>query len=95
MICGLTNAAPAFEDECPDITVDLKASIADFATDEEKKQEAIKAKAEKDILYGSLWCFGGVIGTMADIGFIFWGAIVFGGIQLVQGLTAMPQKKSE
>jgi hypothetical protein len=47
---------------------------------------AKKERATKDIVYGALWCVGGIVATAADIGFIFWGAIVFGGIQLVKGL---------
>ncbi len=46
-----------------------------------------KAQANKDILYGALWCGGGTIATLANIGFIFWGAIIFGGIQLVKGIV--------
>lgn len=47
---------------------------------------AKKKHAEKEMLYGALWCVGGTIATLADIGFIFWGAIVFGGIQFIRGL---------
>ncbi len=47
---------------------------------------AKKESAKKDILYGALWCVGGTVATLANIGFIFWGAIVFGGIQLIRGL---------
>lgn len=50
----------------------------------EKAQK--KEEANKDMLYGALWCIGGIVGTMANIGFIFWGAIIFGGIQFVKGL---------
>lgn len=45
-----------------------------------------RERANKDMLYGGLWCVGGTIATLADIGFIFWGAIVFGGIQLIRGI---------
>ena len=45
-----------------------------------------KEKAKKDILYGALWCGGGIILTLANIGFIFWGAVIFGGYQLIKGL---------
>ena len=51
-----------------------------------KLDEAKKSAARKDIIWGSVWCFGGLIGTFANTGFIFWGAIIFGGIQLVKGL---------
>jgi hypothetical protein len=46
-----------------------------------------KDKAKKDVLYGGLWLVGGTILTMSNIGFIFWGAIIFGGIQLIRGLS--------
>ncbi|WP_298153649.1 hypothetical protein [Flavobacterium sp.] len=43
-------------------------------------------RANKDMLYGGLWLVGGTVLTLANIGFIFWGAIVFGGIQFGRGL---------
>jgi len=46
---------------------------------------AKKEQANKDMLYGALWCVGGIVATLADIGFIFWGAILFGGIQFIKG----------
>ena len=39
-----------------------------------------------DMLWGAVWCIGGIIATFADIGYIFYGAIIFGGIQFVQGV---------
>jgi hypothetical protein len=45
-----------------------------------------KKQANKDMLYGALWCVGGILATMSDVGAIFWGAIVFGGIQFFKGL---------
>lgn len=44
-------------------------------------------QAQKDVLYGAIWLIGGVVLTYAEIGYIFWGAIVFGGIQLIRGLS--------
>lgn len=49
-------------------------------------QDAVREKAGKDMLYGALWFVGGLVATMADIGAIFWGAMVFGGIQFIGGL---------
>jgi len=57
-----------------DITVIL-GYLGDLAKNERR------AKAKKGMLYGALWCIGGTVLTMAHIGFIFWGAIVFGAIQ--------------
>lgn len=48
--------------------------------------EARKKQANKDMLYGALWCVGGIVATASDIGAIFWGAILFGGIQFFKGL---------
>ena len=42
--------------------------------------------ATKDILVGGLFFFGGLIATIADFGYIFYGAIIFGGIQFFRGL---------
>ncbi len=53
----------------------------DSVYDQERKKQA-----NKDMLYGALWCVGGIIATMSDIGAIFWGAIIFGGIQFFKGL---------
>ena len=49
--------------------------------------DARMERANKDMLYGALWCVGGIVGTAAQIGFIFWGAILFGGIQFFKGLA--------
>ncbi len=54
---------------------------------ESRVQDVRLEKARKDMLYGGLWFAGGVILTAANIGFIFWGAILFGGIQFFRGLS--------
>ena len=54
---------------------------------EDPIREAKKAQAKKDMLHGGLWCAGGLALTMAHVGFVFWGAILFGGIQFIKGLT--------
>lgn len=51
-------------------------------------REGVKKQANRDILFGSLWCIGGTVLTLANVGFIFWGAIVFGGAQLIKGLIS-------
>jgi hypothetical protein len=56
---------------------------------ESQINSARKKRAYRDIIFGSLWCFGGIILTAAHIGFIFWGAIVFGGIQIIRGLISL------
>jgi hypothetical protein len=44
-----------------------------------------KEKAKKDMLYGGLWAVGGTVATLSNIGYIFWGAILFGAIQFIRG----------
>ncbi len=54
---------------------------------EEQIEQARRARAKRDVIFGSLWTVGGTVMTLADIGFIFWGAIVFGFIQLIRGIV--------
>jgi len=60
---------------------------------QEQIREAKRERANKDMLYGALWCIGGTIATIANLGFIFWGAIVFGGIQFFKGLFSSLSNK--
>jgi len=46
-----------------------------------------KKNATNNMLYGALWCTGGIVASVADFGYIFWGAIVFGGIQFFKGTS--------
>jgi hypothetical protein len=50
-------------------------------------KEEEKNKANNDMLYGALWCVGGIAATIAEIGYIFWGAILFGAIQFFKGAS--------
>lgn len=52
---------------------------------EDEIKRAKKEAGSKDMIYGALWCAGGSIATFANIGFFFWGAILFGGIQFIKG----------
>lgn len=56
---------------------------------ENQLKEAKYEKARKDMVFGALWFAGGTIATLADIGFIFWGAILFGGIQFFKGVVSL------
>ena len=67
------------------LSEDAAYTIVRNVEDEIKK--AKRDQAKKDITYGALWCVGGTIATVANVGFIFWGAILFGGIQLIKGLV--------
>ena len=58
-------------------------------------QKVTKESAQRNMLFGALWCIGGILMTAWGYSsvsrgggtyFIFWGAIIFGGIQFFQGL---------
>lgn len=59
---------------------------------DEEINALIRKRATKDIVFGSMWLCGGLIGTFADIGFIFWGAIAFGAVQLIKGIISLGNK---
>jgi hypothetical protein len=67
--------------------VDEQSAIYIIEEIEQHVNAARKKRANKDMLYGALWCVGGLALTMAHIGFIFWGAIIFGGIQFFRGVS--------
>lgn len=52
-----------------------------------QEQSQKRKNANNNMLYGAIWCIGGIIATVADIGAIFWGAILFGGIQFMKGAS--------
>ncbi|MGJ8661205.1 MAG: hypothetical protein ACSHXL_04145 [Bacteroidota bacterium] len=87
VICSLTKEKAAFQGECKNYNFNVVAKIRD-----EERQAMLETNSEsksggRDIVIGGLWLVAGLIGTLADTGFIFWGAIVFGGAQLIKGLT--------
>ena len=54
--------------------------------------------AKKNMLYGALWCIGGIIVTVVTLGMavqgggtyiVAWGAIIFGAIQFFRGLIQL------
>jgi len=60
---------------------------------EKEIKKAKNTAANKDLIYGALWCIGGLVATSAEIGYIFWGAIVFGGYQFLKGLINLMNNK--
>jgi len=59
------------------------------------RSKAIKNAGQKNMLYGALWCIGGIIVTAVTFTaasgggtyIIAWGAIIFGAIQFFRGLS--------
>ncbi|MGR6088575.1 MAG: hypothetical protein ACU4F9_10390 [Arcticibacter sp.] len=49
-------------------------------------KETNSKKSNNDLIFGFLWLAIGIGLTFANIGYIFWGAIVYGGYRLYKGL---------
>ena len=70
---------------------DAQAIVANIM---HKMHEKQKQKSNKDILYGALWCLGGLLLTWitydaASKGgtyIVAWGAILFGALQFLKGV---------
>jgi fructosamine-3-kinase len=79
----------AFEIKAALLARGLDAENAEYIVNMLEQQiiDEKKEKAKKDMLYGALWCGGGLVLTMAHIGFIFWGAIIFGAVQFFKGVA--------
>jgi hypothetical protein len=67
--------------------VDTQEALKIVNKIEKEIKKAKNTAANKDLIYGALWCIGGIVATAAEIGYIFWGAIVFGGYQFLKGLV--------
>lgn len=56
---------------------------------------AKQEKAKKDMIYGALWCLGGICVTVFTLAaasgggtyVVAWGAVIFGAIQFFRGLS--------
>lgn len=77
----------------------MERKNVDQATAQEVVDEALKSlhsnskkKGVRDIIIGGLFFVGGTVGTLANIGYIFWGAIIFGFIQMISGIVQVSKK---
>lgn len=59
------------------------------------RAKAVNEAGKKNMLYGALWCIGGIVVTVATYSaassgggsyVVAWGAIIFGAIQFLKGL---------
>ena len=67
--------------------VHQEAAVMVIENVEQQIKKAKKERGQKDMLYGALWFIGSTIATLADIGFIFWGAMLFGAVQFIKGVV--------
>lgn len=75
--------------------VDEKSASVIVNNLEKQIEDAKKGRANKDMLYGALWCIGGIVVTAVTYSsasgggtyVVAWGAILFGAIQFFKGLA--------
>ena len=75
--------------------LDEESASVVVANLEQQIKQAKKERANKDMLYGALWCIGGIIVTAITYSaasgggtyVIAWGAILFGAIQFIKGVV--------
>jgi len=88
IFCNLYGDVPDFDIKCFDYEFSEKTEKYQHRKLKKKKKEkAIKENysPKKDMLYGGLICLGGIIATLIDLGFIFYGAIIAGTLQFLKG----------
>jgi hypothetical protein len=83
IICNLTGQKAAFENECSEFIQDENRKQVTLSREEIDEETSDSAK--KNMIIGAIFCIVGLGATMADFGYIFWGAIVFGAIQFIRG----------
>ena len=91
IICTLTKDIANFAEKCPDYLDDGKNQQKEVGSQIFKEGEQLETaedikNSSNDMIYGALWFVGGLIATLSNFGLIFWGAMIFGGIQFSKGL---------
>jgi hypothetical protein len=89
-------APAAIEKSLIERGLDAEGAAVVVSNLKEAKTKVLKGAGRKNMLYGALWCIGGIAVTAlsyqaaANAGggsyVLAWGAILFGGIQFVRGL---------
>src|SRR5262249_31091543 len=69
----------------------------------EARNEALKEAGQRNMLFGALWCVGGIVVTVGSFYFaanvgagkyvIAWGAIVVGAVEFVWGVTQLGRRE--
>ena len=67
--------------------IDEEAAKKLIADGEDKLMDTERAAANKDILYGAIWLVVGIAITFSGVGFITYGAIIYGLFRLFKGLS--------
>jgi hypothetical protein len=92
-ICEMDGEALAASDAQPPLFAESQNALAAPSN----AAEALRARSQRDMLVGGLWCGGGILVTALTYSsaangggsyVVAWGAILFGGVQFLRGLSA-------
>jgi hypothetical protein len=85
--------------------IDEKTAAAVVADLTRLRSEAVREAGRKNMVFGALWCGGGIAVTAATYGaasssgggsyVVAWGAIIFGAIQFGRGLIQSGSRESD
>ena len=99
MKCPRCNLFNPHEAERCDCGYDFRTGGVEgsYLPAQQRPNSAQNERAQKDMLYGALWCIGGIVVTALTYSaaseqggtyVIAWGAILFGAIQFLRGAAA-------
>ena len=75
-----------YEEDLQDIITDPPSSGKEY--EPESVGDKVKdSTITKHFLFGSIWLFGGLSLTAMDLGYVFIGAILYGGYRIIRGIT--------
>ena len=89
LLVNQKKSASETRNELVEQGLDEESASIVVANLEQQIKDAKKEGANKDMLYGALWVIGGIVATVADFGFIFWGQLCLVQFSLLRGLRTL------
>jgi hypothetical protein len=83
-----TQQTYQIEDNRPILDNEL-TEIQGAPNDDEYWEEEQRRQNEKAIFFGALWLIGGIILTFSGMGYVFYGAMIYGAIQMFRGFAGV------
>ena len=98
----IQNGTPGFKIEqmLVERGLDQETASTVVADVRRMRREALQSHAKKNMLYGALWCIGGIVITVVSYGaaasgsgggtyVVTWGAVIFGAVQFIRGVIQL------
>ncbi len=92
IICTLTKDIANFNTKCEHYAVDEPALKKSLDQSTMYEDEITSQNGAKDMIWGALWFTGGLVATIADFGYIFYGAIIYGAVKMFSAILKSKQE---